>query len=154
MSRVGAGDRVRAVTFVLAGGLVAGTFDITHKWAFWALKAGVPAQRVFQSVAKGLLGPAGYKGGVGDCGVWSCFALFHCNIDVRCQFPCATALCLAPRATVALRRGMRTRALCGHELRGSRVVAHVFLIGVPIALFASRAIVIMRSGSKTLELEK
>jgi hypothetical protein len=60
------------VTFVLAGGLAAGTFDITYAWAFWALKVGVPAQRIFQSVAKGLLGPANCRGGVATATTWSC----------------------------------------------------------------------------------
>jgi len=37
--------------FVLAGGLVAGTLDILYACIFWALKRGVPAQRILQSVA-------------------------------------------------------------------------------------------------------
>jgi len=56
-------NRARSWLLVLAGGLVAGTLDITDAWAFWALKANVPPQRIFQSVAKGLLGPAAYQGG-------------------------------------------------------------------------------------------
>ena len=56
-------SRARSWLLVSAGGLVAGTFDITYAWAFWALKAHVPMQRIFQSVAKGLLGPAAYQGG-------------------------------------------------------------------------------------------
>jgi hypothetical protein len=47
----------------LAGGLVAGTLDITYACVFWALKVGATPQRIFQSVAKGLLGPAAYQGG-------------------------------------------------------------------------------------------
>jgi len=34
--------------YVLAGGLVAGALDITYACVFWAIKAGVPAQRIFQ----------------------------------------------------------------------------------------------------------
>ena len=49
--------------FVLAGGLVAGTFDIVYACGFWALKLDVPAQRVLQSVATGLLGKASFTGG-------------------------------------------------------------------------------------------
>ena len=48
---------------VLAGGLVAGTLDITYACVFWALRAGTPPQRIFQSVAKGVLGPSTFKGG-------------------------------------------------------------------------------------------
>ena len=53
----------RALTFVLAGGVVAGTLDITYACTFWAVKRGVPAQRIMQSVAAGLLGEASFTGG-------------------------------------------------------------------------------------------
>lgn len=49
--------------FVLAGGLVAGTLDIAYACTFWAAKADVTAQSIFQSVAAGLLGEASYAGG-------------------------------------------------------------------------------------------
>jgi hypothetical protein len=48
---------------VLAGGFVAGTLDIAYACIFWALKRGVPATRIFQSVAAGLLGQASFQGG-------------------------------------------------------------------------------------------
>src|SRR6185369_4072779 len=53
----------RAALLVLAGGLVAGTFDITYACVFWAIKAGARPTRIFQSVARGLLGPASFQGG-------------------------------------------------------------------------------------------
>ena len=49
--------------YVLLGGLVAGTFDITYACTFWFLKRGVLPARVFQSVASGLLGDASFTGG-------------------------------------------------------------------------------------------
>ncbi|HEU4631903.1 MAG TPA: hypothetical protein VFS08_19290 [Gemmatimonadaceae bacterium] len=48
---------------VVAGGLIAGTLDIAYACAFWAVRADVPARRIFQSVAAGLLGPASFDGG-------------------------------------------------------------------------------------------
>jgi hypothetical protein len=42
--------------YAIAGGIVAGALDITYACVFWAIKAGVPARRIFQSVAAGLLG--------------------------------------------------------------------------------------------------
>ena len=45
---------VPPLAFVLAGGLVAGALDIGYAWLFWAVKAGLSAQRIFQSVAAGL----------------------------------------------------------------------------------------------------
>lgn len=52
-----------SVRYVLAGGLVAGTLDIAYACGFWALKRGVPAQRILQSVAAGVLGDAAFTGG-------------------------------------------------------------------------------------------
>jgi len=49
--------------YVLLGGLVAGSFDITYACTFWYLKRGVLPTRVFQSVASGLLGDASFTGG-------------------------------------------------------------------------------------------
>ena len=45
-----------AVRTVLATGLLVGALDITYAWLFWFAKAGVGPQRIFQSVAAGLLG--------------------------------------------------------------------------------------------------
>jgi hypothetical protein len=55
--------RPSPAAYVLGGGLLAGTLDITYAWVFWALKAGVPVQRILQSVAAGLLGKASFEGG-------------------------------------------------------------------------------------------
>ncbi len=55
--------RAHPLLLVLAGGLVAGTLDIVYACAFWAWKSGVPATRILQSVAAGLLGPASFEGG-------------------------------------------------------------------------------------------
>jgi len=51
--------------YVLAGGVAAGAIDIIYACAYWKLKAGVPAQRILQSVAAGLLGrSASIQGGL------------------------------------------------------------------------------------------
>src|ERR1044072_6528616 len=63
MEQISAANRTQAFVYVLSGGLVAGTLDITYACVFWALKAGVPPQRIFQSVAKGILGAAAFRGG-------------------------------------------------------------------------------------------
>ncbi len=55
--------RSHPLVFVLAGGLVAGTLDIVYACGFWALKSNVPARRILQSVAAGLLGEASFQGG-------------------------------------------------------------------------------------------
>jgi hypothetical protein len=49
--------------YIVGGGLIAGTLDIAFACIYWAIKASVPAQRIFQSVAAGLLGKASFQGG-------------------------------------------------------------------------------------------
>jgi hypothetical protein len=156
---IGNADR-RAWVLVLAGGLVAGTLDITYAWAFWALKAGVPAHRIFQSVAKGLLGPASYKGGAATAALG---LLLHYFIATSMS----VVYYLVARRWSALReQPLLYGAAYGLALYGVMnyivvplsaaggggsagalwlwitlsIVVHVFLIGVPIALFASRAL--------------
>jgi hypothetical protein len=55
-------QRTHSMAYVLAGGLIAGTLDILYACTFWAVKSHMPAQRVFQDVAAGLLGEASFQG--------------------------------------------------------------------------------------------
>lgn len=52
----------RSMTPVVVGGLIAGACDITYAIVFSAFR-GVPAQRILQSVASGLLGAKAFEGG-------------------------------------------------------------------------------------------
>ena len=54
--------RTTPVTYALLGGLIAGVLDIVYALVFFGFR-GVPAQRVLQSVASGLLGSRSYEGG-------------------------------------------------------------------------------------------
>jgi hypothetical protein len=141
----------------LAGGVVAGALDILYAWAFWAIKAGVPARRILQSVAAGLLGRASFEGG------WGTAALglaLHFFIALSMS---VTYTLVAGRWPLLRERPWPCGAAYGLLLYGimnyvvvplSRaggggaqdplwvalsVVVHVLLIGVPIALFARRA---------------
>jgi uncharacterized protein YacL len=49
---------------VLLGGLILGTTDLLFAISFWRIGYGVPATRVMQSVARGVLGTASFEGGV------------------------------------------------------------------------------------------
>jgi ribose/xylose/arabinose/galactoside ABC-type transport system permease subunit len=62
-------QRTHPLAYVLAGGLIAGTLDILYAYTFWTMKSQIPAQRIFQDVAAGLLGEASFQGG------WSTAAL-------------------------------------------------------------------------------
>ena len=136
---------------VLTGGLVVGTLDITYAWAFWAIKAGVSAQRIFQSVAAGLLGRASFEGGAQTAALG---LALHYFIATTMS---ATYYIVARRFHMLWRRPFLWGALYGLLLygimnhvvvplsaanRGSRdplwvglsIAVHMFLIGVPIAL--------------------
>lgn len=55
--------RLSALSAILLGGLIAGTLDITYAIVFSAWR-GVPATRLLQTVASGLLGSSAFNGGL------------------------------------------------------------------------------------------
>ena len=57
-------SRGLALTILLATA-AAGTLDITDACVYYGITKGVPPERIFQSVASGLLGKAAYAGGAG-----------------------------------------------------------------------------------------
>ena len=138
--------------FVLAGGLVAGTFDIVYACVFWALKRNVPAQRILQSVAAGLLGKASFQGG----GRTAALGLaLHYLIALSMS---AVYYLLARRWSLLWQRPLLFGAGYGlllymvmnyvvvplsAALPGSKdplwvalsIAVHVLLIGIPIAIF-------------------
>ena len=153
---------------ILTGGVVAGTLDITYACVFWALKAGVPPRRIFQSVAAGLLGPASFEGGAATAA-----------LGLVLHFFIATTMSLvyyiaAGRFPVLVRRAFLCGAIYGLLLYavmnyvvvplsaaspgprdplwiGLSILVHMSLIGVPIALIvrsSHSAVRTSRSGSR------
>ena len=142
---------------VLAGGLVAGTFDIVYACVFWGLKAGVPVRRILQSVAAGLLGKASFEGGAATAALGLGLHYF-----IACSM--AVAYYLVARRMPALRErpvpygaayGLLLYGIMNYVVVplsaaggggakdplwvGLSIVVHMFLIGVPIALFVRAA---------------
>jgi hypothetical protein len=144
--------------FVVAGGLLAGALDITYACLFWAIKAGVPAQRIFQSVAAGLLGKGSFTGG------WPTAILglaLHFFIATTMS---VTYFLVARRVPTLGVRPVPFGAAYGLLLYvimnyvvvplsnaphggvrdplwvGLSIVVHMVLIGIPIALFTRRAL--------------
>jgi hypothetical protein len=141
---------------VLAGGLVAGAFDILYACLYWFLKAGVPPRRIFQSVAAGLLGRNAAR-----AGGWP-----TATLGLALHFFIALTMCLvyhlaARRLALLHRRPIICGAVYGVLLYvvmtyvvvplsaaggggGAKdplwislsILVHAFLIGVPIALSA------------------
>ena len=87
---------------ILWGGLVGGACDLTYACTFAALR-GVPALRVPQAVASGLLGPASFQEGLTSI---SLGVVLHFLIALGW----AAIYCLASRSFVVLRR---RALLCG-----------------------------------------
>ena len=147
---------MRRLTFVLAGGFVAGTLDITYACVFWAVKRGVPAQRILQSVAAGLLGEASFTGGRATAALGLALHYFIALSMAVVYYVVARRWPLLTQRPVLCGAGygLLLYGIMNYVVvplsaagRGSQdplwialsVAVHMFLIGVPIALFVRRA---------------
>ena len=144
--------------YVLAAGVVAGSLDIVYATGFWGLK-GVPAQRIGQSIAAGLLGKDAFAGGNGTAAL----GLFlHYLIAT---FMAAAYALVARRWPALIARPVRYGLLYGLLLYAlmtyvvvplsaapgggaantlwivCSIVAHAVLVGLPIALILRRGFV-------------
>lgn len=146
---------------ILVGGMVAGILDITYAMTAYGL-IGVPARAILQSIASGWLGKAAYSGG------WPVAMLgLASHLFIACVM---TAAFMAVAQGVALLRnrpllGGMVFGLCAFAVMNYVVVplsaaavrpprgwflvgdllSHMFLVGVPIA-FAARRALLARSG--------
>lgn len=147
----------RPWAIVLAGGLLAGALDIAYACLFWAIKAGVTPPRIFRSVAAGWLGPSAARGGAATAAL-GLVTHFFIAITVSAVYYVG-----ARRMSILWRRPWSMGALYGvlvyvvmnHVVvplsaasKGSKdplwvalsIVVHMFFIGVPVAVFARRAL--------------
>jgi hypothetical protein len=149
--------RAHPFGWVLAGGALAGTLDISYACVFWKLKADVPALRIFQSVAAGLLGKNSFDGGARTAalglllhyGIAITMAVVYFAVARRwallrdLPWPCGAAFGIL--AYLVMNYVVVPLSAAG---AGSKdplwvtlsVVAHVLLIGIPIALASRRAL--------------
>jgi hypothetical protein len=158
MEQISEANRTRAFVYVLIGGLVVGTLDITYACVFWALKAGVPPQRIFQSVARGVLGTAAFSGGAATAALGLFLHYF-----IAMMMSIAYYL-VARKWTMLVKQPVLFGIAYGVALYGVMnyivvplskaggggsggtlwvalsIVVHALLIGLPIALFARKAI--------------
>jgi hypothetical protein len=152
---------VHPLGWVLAGGLVAGTLDILYACLFWAMKSGVPATRILQSAAAGLLGEASFQGEVAT-------AALGLALHYLIALSMSLAFYLMARRWAALWRqphvygavyGVLLYLIMNHivvplSAAGPQskdplwttltILVHAVLIGVPIALFVRRALGVER----------
>ena len=149
--------RTHPLAYVLAGGLVVGTVDIVFAMTFWDWWADVPAFRVLQTVAAGLLGPASFNGGIET-------AMFGLTLHFAIALTMAVAFYVAARRWPVLWKRPREAGVAyGFFLYGVmnhvvvplsaapaastdvvwivfNVTVHVLLIGLPIALFVRQGL--------------
>jgi hypothetical protein len=142
---------------VLTGGLVAGALDILYACVFWGVRRGVPARRIFQSVAAGVLGKAAFDGGLHTAALGLALHFF-----IAISMAVAYYI-VARRWPLLWRRPWLCGAVYGLFLYAfmnyvvvplSRaggggkdvlwitlsVLVHMALVGIPCALFARRVI--------------
>ena len=147
----------RVAGWVIAGGLVAGALDIAFACGYWAIARDVPAGRILQSVASGVLGKASFDGGTAT-------AMLGLALHFFITLALSLAYFAASRRLPALvQRPVALGALYGVALwiamnyvvvplsnaaggspgldlwTGMSIAAHVLLVGIPIALCARRA---------------
>ena len=153
------GQRLSPGKAILVGGLIAGALDITYAFILWWLRAQVTPMQILQSVAAGLLGKASYDGGSGTA-ILGAFLHFFNALVIAAIYVGASRIwpVLARRATlfgplygigVYLVMNYVVLPLSAFPPRTrppaavvwiTGVLAHMFLIGLPIALAAKRAV--------------
>ena len=150
--------RSHPLVFVVAGGLVAGTLDIAYACVFWAIKRDVPVQRILQSVAAGLLGEASFEGGGGTAALGLALHFFIALSMSVVYYLVARRWSLLWQRPVLCGGGygLLLYGIMNYVVvplsaaggPGSRdplwitlsIAVHMLLIGIPIAIFARRAL--------------
>jgi hypothetical protein len=151
----------KPLALVVAAGLIAATLDIAFAVLYWAVTSGTPASRIFQSVAAGVLGAASFDGGAATATLGLALHFLIVIIMAAAYYGAArrwSALRERPFVLggaygVLLYAVMRylvvplSRANAAPDdplWAALGLAAHVFLVGIPIALAAGRAAVLHR----------
>ena len=148
--------RPRALDTILYGGLIVGILDGLFALIFYGLILGVGPTRIFQSVAAGLLGRASFEGGTRTflLGILLHFVVASCIAAVYYAASLKLPALIHRAVTCGLIYGMiahlgmnyliipLSAASAGRfSLRTflPALIAHAFLVGLPIALLARRS---------------
>ncbi|WP_454761456.1 hypothetical protein [Caulobacter segnis] len=143
-----------ALTILLAT-VVAGTLDITDACLWWGITKGVPPERIFQSIASGLLGKAAFKGGAQTAalGLALHFAIMAVMVAVYVLASQRLRVLTRRPVLMGLGYGAATYVVMNYVVlplsqvgpRGPLVLpsfinglaAHLFLVGLTIAMIAT-----------------
>lgn len=136
---------------VLAGGLAGGSLDILFAILFAAYN-GVPAMRLLQSVASGLLGPSAYTGGVPVAALgfllhfamafaWATlFLLVSRHVPLLVRHPLPSGALFGIAVFLIMRFVVLPLSAFPHPVSFKPLattldlLSHIFLFGIPIAL--------------------
>jgi len=111
--------RTRAI---LWGGLIVGLCDISDAIIFFGIRRGISPGRVFQSVARGLLGPDAFTGGAATIALG---AVLHFSIAT-----CVAATCVFLSRWIT---GLATNPLVFGPVYGIGVFAFMYLVVLPLS---------------------
>ncbi len=149
-------NRKSPLLAILVGGGIAGLFDITYAIVFWALSRGVPATRVLQSVASGLLGAPAFQGGSATAALGLLLHFLIALIWAAIFFGVSRALPILLRRPIVagIHFGLVIYAVMNLVVLplsafprkvtfpplvlATGLFVHMFFIGLPIALAVSR----------------
>jgi uncharacterized membrane protein YagU involved in acid resistance len=107
---------------ILWGGLFVGLFDILDAIIYFGIRNGVSPGRVFQSVARGLLGRDAFSGGMATMALG---AILHFSIAMAVA---ATCVVLSRWVT-----GLAKRPLVFGPVYGAGVFAFMYLVVLPLS---------------------
>ena len=110
-------NRTRAI---LLGGLCVGLFDILDAIIFFGIRRGMSPGHVFQSVARGLLGPEAFTGGATTIALG---ALLHFSIAMGVAATCVLLSRWIP--------GLATKPFVFGPIYGIGVFAFMYLVVLP-----------------------
>jgi uncharacterized membrane protein YagU involved in acid resistance len=159
MSHDSAPGKPRALEVIPAGGILVGIFDLLFAFTFYGLILKVPALRIFQSVAAGVLGrPAAIEGGLRTffLGIVLHFIVATCIAAVYYLISVVLPLVLRYAVPSGLIYGMIAYLGMNYlviplSAIGPRttskpawiftveIIGHAFLVGLPLALLARRS---------------
>jgi hypothetical protein len=140
---------------ILAGGVIAGVLDIVFAFVFYGLR-GTPPVRILQSIASGLLGKRAFEGGAGTAALGGVLQLFIPTVAAAVYYGFDRTLPVVRKhpAVCGVLYGVviygfmnfvvlplsaipfKPRFPIGVLVPG--LLAHMFLIGLPIALAVRR----------------
>lgn len=140
---------------ILLGTAVAGTLDMTEACVYWGVTKGVAPERIFHTVASGLLGKAAFAGGAATAALGlvahfaimavmvACYALASLRLPVLAKRPIVMGLAYGAATYVVMNYVVLPLSQAKHggpfvlSTFVNNLGAHLFMVGVPIALIVA-----------------